>query len=208
MLISKGDLALCCFLIEWFNFYANFYITIQHYNPTKGRLGPLLFPDWWLQHWLGNFNVLGFWRRSGLHQLVIIFNFAFSNIYFRSESYEEPNDTPDSCLYMCVENYAGMSQLDLNLNLNLRSLEFLNFKISLVCQHDFKPGISGEWGDKACTESGTTKYLCEKKWIQIIQFNFDEFEYWGIFLTLLKWNKQIEDGRHQKTSDMLRYLLE
>ena len=25
----------------------------------------------------------------------------------RSEYYEEPNDTPDSCLYMCVENYFG-----------------------------------------------------------------------------------------------------
>jgi len=47
-----------------------------------------------------------------------------------SEYYEEPNDTPDSCLYICVENYFG---------------------------------ISGEWGDKSCTESGTTKYLCEKK---------------------------------------------
>merc|ERR1719228_209562 len=47
-----------------------------------------------------------------------------------SASYEEPNDTPDSCPYICVDNFSG---------------------------------ISGEWGDKACTESGSTKYLCEKK---------------------------------------------
>ena len=53
-----------------------------------------------------------------------------SAAYFNwSEYYEEPNDTPDSCLYMCVENYFG---------------------------------ISGEWGDKACDVTGTTKYLCEK----------------------------------------------
>ena len=50
--------------------------------------------------------------------------------YFNwSESYEEPNDLPGSCLYTCVENYAG---------------------------------ISGEWGDKACDVTGSTKYLCEK----------------------------------------------
>jgi len=50
--------------------------------------------------------------------------------YFNwSGYYEEPNDTPGSCLYMCVENYFG---------------------------------ISGEWGDKSCSETGTTKYLCEK----------------------------------------------
>ena len=50
-----------------------------HYPNDQGWLGPLLLSDWWIQHWLSNFNVLGFWRRFGLHQLVIIFKIAFSN---------------------------------------------------------------------------------------------------------------------------------
>merc|ERR1712080_253617 len=50
--------------------------------------------------------------------------------YFNwSAMYEEPNDMPGSCLYICVENMVG---------------------------------ISGEWGDKACSVTGTTKYVCEK----------------------------------------------
>ena len=53
-----------------------------------------------------------------------------STSYFNwSGYYEEPNDFPDSCLYICVENYFG---------------------------------VSGEWGDKSCDVTGTTKYLCEK----------------------------------------------
>ena len=65
-----------------------------------------------------------------IKRLLNIDGFAWFPSYFNwSEYYEEPNDTPDSCLYMCVENYFG---------------------------------ISGEWGDKSCSVSGTTKYLCEK----------------------------------------------
>ena len=60
---------------------------------------------------------------------------------------------------MCVDNFSGLSQLD------LKTMRFgvFDVKISLDGQLDLQPGISGEWGDKACTESGTTKYLCEKK---------------------------------------------
>ena len=73
----------------------------------------------------------------------------------RSEYYEEPNDTPDSCLYICVENYFGKRFV--------APKEFLHELKSFAFINIFYSGISGEWGDKSCTESGTTKYLCEKK---------------------------------------------
>ena len=42
----------------------------RRFSNVPGRLGSLLFPDWWIRHRLRNFNVLGFWRRLGLHKLV------------------------------------------------------------------------------------------------------------------------------------------
>merc|ERR1711970_1240071 len=70
----------------------------------------------------------GAWRRFFLISVKLTTGETAS--YFNwSGYYEEPNDTPGSCQYMCVENYFG---------------------------------VSGEWGDKSCSETGTTKYLCEK----------------------------------------------
>ena len=53
-----------------------------HWILLQGRLSSVLFPDWWIRHWLCNFNVLGFWRRLGLHQLVfIILTFFFLMVH-------------------------------------------------------------------------------------------------------------------------------